>query len=62
MALTGEAKKEYQRGYMRRQRSNRRSNKNDVRPISEHPSRDDPARTSSFPEIDADGNPMPNYD
>ena len=42
MALTGEAKKAYQRELMRQKRSNKGSNKSDVRPSSVRPKMLDP--------------------
>lgn len=58
MALKGQAKKDYQREYMRRRRGSNtgltdRSN-NAVRPNPD-------VRPVKIPELDADGNPIPEY-
>ena len=49
MALKGDKKRDYQRGYMRKRRATLRLNRGAVRP---------PVR----PTLDADGNPLPDYE
>lgn len=49
MALKGEAKKNYQRNYMRKRRVTLKLNGRFVRPIVR-------------PQLDAEGNPIPSYD
>lgn len=65
--LKGQAKKEYQKIYMRNRRKKQVVRPSELDPVQPKPvlytpSAEDIMELTKYPELDADGNPMPEYD